>query len=314
MLKFVRVFLVFAVLTMGCGSSVSTTGTSSSTEAIPSPSTTAEPPSSSTTSLQPSSSSTSTESTTTTVQSVEEEVNVYWGGMVTNATGTPERLLAGGRIVSSSPAHAAIEALLDGPNALETEIGMFTSIPTGTRLIDIAIANGVAIIDLSAEFEQSSGSLAEFMRVGQIVFTLTQFDDIDGVSFKIAGVETRTLGSHGIDASTPLDRNDFEAIRALILPERPYPGALFHSGDSISGESNTFEASVEWVVTDADGVIIGEGFTTATNGNGSWGTFDITGVLDAETAGRGSVVVFDTSAKDGSQINIVEYPVILEGA
>ena len=313
---FVLLFAV-ALVSSSCGTDGGTGGT-----ATPGTVTTATTATTSATEPTPTTPSTTETPTPTTVTStpttapplVEQIVNVYWAGTVVNPTGTPERLLAGGRVTTDPPARAALEALLQGPNELEADIGLFTSIPVGTRLMDLNISDGVAIVDLSAEFEQSSGSLDEFFRAGQVVFTLTQFDSVDGVTFRIDGQPRDALGSHGIDVSRPVDRSDFETIRAFILPEWPYPGASFQSGDRISGESNTFEANVEWVVTDQDGLIIGEGFTTATDGNGTWGRFDTQGILDAETAGLGALIVFDTSAKDGSQINVVEYPIQLVGA
>lgn len=312
--------LASTIVTASCGSdddpvdtaTSTSVDTDSTTTRAPEPTATEPPATTASTAPEPTVDSTTTTETPT---EVEEVVNLYWGGTVVNATGTPERLLAGGRIVTtSSPPVAAIEALFEGPNELESEIGMFTSIPEGVELLGLELGTGVAVIDLSAEFEESDGSLAEFIRLGQVVFTLTQFEQIDAVTFEIDGEPKVTIGSHGIDVSTPVDRGDFESIRALVLPERPYPGASFQSGDSILGESNTFEASVQWVITDGDGLIIGEGFTTATDGNGNWGRFDIRGILDAETAGRGALIVFDISAEDGSQINIVEYPIELVGA
>lgn len=304
-----RAFLLtmFAAAVLSCGTSNATNTASTSMT----------PNTSTTTTLHTASAAPETTAPTTLTVAPPPAlvVNVYWGGTVSNPTGTPERLLAGGRVVeTASPATAALEALLDGPNELEAEIGMFTSIPAETTLIDLTISDRLALVDLSAEFEQSSGSLDEFIRIGQVVFTLTQFEGVDAVSFRIDGTDRHTLGSHGIDVSNPLGRDDFESIRALILVERPYPGSSFQSGDAITGESNTFEANVEWVVTDADGRIIGEGVTIATDGSGTWGTYEVTGILDAETAGRGSLIVFDTSARDGSQINIVEFPIQLEGA
>lgn len=243
-------------------------------------------------------------------------VNVYWAGVVdTVVSGTPERVLAGGRQgATATPARFAMEALLQGPDDVEVEIGLGTSIPDGVELLDLAIADGVATVDLSATFEQSSGSLDEFMRVAQVVFTLTQFDSVDGVRFRIDGDDRDAIASHGIDVSSPLDRDDFADVRPFILLERPYPGGSFASGDRIQGEANTFEANVQYAVVDWDGVIIAEGFTTATAGNGTWGRFDVEVILDSEGAGRGGVIVFDTSARDGSQINVIEIPIDLTGA
>ncbi len=87
-----------------------------------------------------------------------------------------------------------MEALLAGPNALETDIGWGTSIPADTELLDINIRDGIAIVDLSAEFEQGSGTLAEVMRVAQVVFTLTQFDSVSAVSFRIEGEDSPSAG------------------------------------------------------------------------------------------------------------------------
>lgn len=310
-------FSLFALAALSCGTSDDVASDTATPRAVADPSPTPEPDPTSSGVDEPTPTS-MPEPTATTAPTpppvVEQVVNVYWGGTVVNSTGTPERLLAGGRVITTaSPARSAIEALLQGPNQLETEIGMFTAIPAGTTLLDLNITDRKAIIDLSAHFEQSSGSLAEFLRVGQVVFTLTQFDSVDAVTFRIDGEDRDALASHGIDVSSPVDRDDFEGIRALVLPERPYPGSLFRSGDSIVGESNTFEASVEWVVTNRDGLIIGEGSTTATDGSGTWGRFDVVALLDGDFTGPGAVIVFDTSAEDGSQINIVEYPIELAG-
>ena len=60
---------------------------------------------------------------------------------------------------------------------------------------------------------------------------------------------------------------------------------------------------------EGEALIVAEGFTTATAGNGTWGSFEETVSFEAETAGVGAVIVWEESAEDGSQINVVEYPV-----
>jgi hypothetical protein len=146
------------------------------------------------------------------------------------------------------------------------------------------------------------------------VFTLTQLDDVDAVSFRIDGAPVTELGSHGFDVSSPVDRADFANVRAFILLEHPYPGAVLPNGFRLIGESNTFEATVEYAITDRDGLVIADGFTTATGGNGTWGRFDVSVRLDPAVSGRGSVIVFESSAEDGSQVNVVEYPVFFGSA
>lgn len=247
-----------------------------------------------------------------------EIVNVYWGWMIdTVPTGSPERLGAGGRVVGAGPLpELAMVALLDGPNAVETEIGMITSIPAGTRLLGVEVSGDVATVDLSDDFNEGGGTLGETMRFAEVVFTLTQFDDVGAVSFRIDGVDVDTVGTHGFDVAAPIDRNTFDdSVRPFILLEHPYPGGEFASGDRIVGDSNTFEATVEYAVVDGDGRILGEGFTTASTGSGTWGRFDATVEFDAGAGGRGGIVVFERSPEDGSPTNVVEYPLnLLAGA
>lgn len=253
----------------------------------------------------------------TTVPAGDVLVNVYWAGEVINPpVCCPERISAGGRLVRGpAVARGALEAMLDGPNAVEQGIGMLTTVPEGTRLLDLAVRDGVATVDLSGEFEEPSGSYAERFRVAQVVFTLTQFDNIDRVMFRIDGIDRDEIMSHGIPVDEGVTRNDDPDLRPLILLEHPHPGAVVDGELVIRGESNTFEANVRYVVTagGGDGVIVTEGFTTATAGSGVWGTFETTVDLTAHEfpAGPGSVIVFESSARDGSMINVVEHPITL---
>jgi len=186
---------------------------------------------------------------------------------------------------------------------------MGTSIPEGTRLLDINVSGGRAIVDLSGEFETTVGTLNDVLAAAQVVFTLTQFATVDKVFFRIDGEDRDFIGSHGLDVMGGVDRNDFENVRPLISIEHPPAFATVSDPFVIRGEANTFEANVQWVVTDREGLIIGEGFTTATAGNGTWGTYAIDVDLPDDVSGRGAVIVFETSAKNGDQISVVEYPI-----
>jgi len=238
------------------------------------------------------------------------DVLVYWAWTIPTHPITPERLGVGGRSGdSAAPARAALEALFAGPTERETEIAMVSSIPDGTQLLDLNIANGDATVDLSSDFETTVGTLNDTFAAAQVVFTLTQFPTVDTVFFRIDGIDRDTIGSHGLDVSGGVDRSDFEPVRPLISVENPYAFATVTDPFVIRGEANTFEANVQWVLTDNDGLIIGEGFTTATEGNGTWGTYSIDVDVPDGVTGRGAVIVFETSARDGEQISVVEYPI-----
>ncbi len=217
--------------------------------------------------------------------------------------------------VDRHPAEATLTALLDGPSPFEAEIGMTSAVPPTTALLGVTVADGVADVDLDAAFEEPSGSFTDTLRVAQVVFTLTGFDDVDTVRFAIDGDQRETVGSHGIDVSgtdgAGIARDDVPEARPPILLETPAPGAPVTDPLTIAGESNTFEGTVRWALTDPEGRIVDEGFLTATAGSGVWGTFsaEIGAEATADRGGLGAVILWEDSPEDGRQTNIVEVPV-----
>ena len=63
----------------------------------------------------------------------------------------------------------------------------------------LSIKDGIATVDLSREFESGGGSASTFYRLGQVVYTLTQFSTIDAVTFQVEGRTVTTFGSEGVD-------------------------------------------------------------------------------------------------------------------
>lgn len=258
--------------------------------------------------------------TTTTEPTVDTTlVNVYWGWTVLNpAAGSPERIGAGARdVAADTPVRNALKAMFAGVDAVEREIGMVSSIPEGTRVLGIAVDGTTATVDLSAEFERPGGTLDESMRLAQVVFAVTQFDRFDRVKFHVAGEPRQTILSHGFEVGDGLTRDDFPDVRARIMIEDPYPGADVTNPLVIAGESNTFEATVRYAITSGggDGLVLTEGFTTATGGMGTWGTFEIEVDLAAlapdDIAGPGSIVLWEDSPRSGDRVDVVEIPVVL---
>lgn len=110
-------------------------------------------------------------------------------------------------------ARFALTRLFDGPSDEDAAAGLFTAVPAGTELLGIEIEDGTATVDLSSDFEQGSGSSAEFLRLAQVVYTLTQFETIDRVSFQLEGEPVELFGGHGIMVETPQTRQDFKFLR-----------------------------------------------------------------------------------------------------
>ncbi len=261
---------------------------------------------STTTTKATSSTTTTTEATTTTGPEAASEVRAYF--LRDEKVGPVAREATGVNVAAD-----AVTGLLEGPSAQEAEIGFTTAIPEGTELLGVDIAGGVATVDLSEEFGTGGGSLSMMSRVAQVVFTLTQFPTVDSVAFSMEGEPVTALGGEGLLLEAPQTRADWEDLSPAILVESPLPFAQVTSPLQVTGTANTFEAVFQLNVTDGEGLIVYDQHHMATSGTGTRGTFDVTATFEVPRPGQGAVIVFEYSAKDGSQINIVEVPVQISG-
>ena len=82
--------------------------------------------------------------------------------------------------------------------------------PDGTQLLDVNLRDGVAIVDLTSQFESGGGSLSMTARVAQVVFTATQFDNVDSVLFWMNGEPIEFLGGEGLMLDQPQARADID--------------------------------------------------------------------------------------------------------
>jgi hypothetical protein len=239
--------------------------------------------------------------TSTTEPGAEEAVRVYfaWNEKV----GT-----AGRTVDTEAPEEGSVAALLDGPDGFETDIGMTTQIPDGTELLGMTITDSEATVDLSSQFQAGGGTLSMQLRTAQVVFTVTQFETVDTVTIHLDGNEVEGIGGEGIPANN-LTRQDFANVTPFILVESPVPGASVTSPLDVTGISNTFEANVRYSITDPEGLILEEGFTTATAGTGTWGDFSFTVDFATDRTGLGAVIAWQDDMNTGEPRDVYEVPV-----
>jgi germination protein M len=297
----VVMLLAVAVGSVGCGfgedvgdgGTVSTTATTAPTEQ-----TTTTIPANTTTTVSPVTTSTTQSGQTSTVK-------VYFT--------KNEKVCAATRSIAKTQevGGAAMKALLEGPTAEEKQAGMVTNIPEGTTFLGLNIANGVATVDLSKEYESGGGSLSMFMRLAEVVFTLTQFPTVQGVDFKLDGQPIEVLGGEGIIIDHPMSRADFEDQSPSILVESPTLGQTVGSPLRVTGTANVFEAVFGINVVDADGLELLDQTVQATSGTGTRGTFDVTLNFTVAKAGPGQLVVYYDSPKDGAKVVVDSIPVVL---
>jgi hypothetical protein len=223
-------------------------------------------------------------------------------------------LLAVRRTHSPTPtvATAAVNALLDGPTADERANGLTSEVPAGTKLLGIAIRNGVATVDLTSEYQSGGGSRSMQTRLGQVVYTLTQFPTVQKVRFRLDGTPVNVFSSEGIVLDHPVGRADYADLLPAIEVTKPSEGDRVTSPVTVAGTANVFEANVTVEVLDAAGKVVGNTFTTATCGTGCRGTYSVPVSFKVEREQSGTIVVHDDDAAGtGKPPHSVRVPVTL---
>ncbi len=210
-------------------------------------------------------------------------------------------------------ATAAVTALIGGPDAAEIAArpAMYTAVPDGTRLLGLSIANGVATVNLSKEFESGGGSASVLGRLAQVVYTMTQFPTVKTVTFQLDGQPVTTFSGEGVVLDHPVGRSDYTDQLPAIWVDRPAWGAGIGNPARVTGLANVFEAAFRIAILDASGAKLADVQAMASCGTGCWGTFDVTVPYGVGAAQWGTLRVYELSAKDGSVVNQTDYPVWL---
>jgi germination protein M len=243
------------------------------------PATTA-PPTSTTTSA-----TTSTTAAATTAPVATVDVRVYFL--------RDERLVVAHRQVAGPAVlRGALEALLAGPTAAERLLGDTSTVPPGTTVRGVDLDDGEATVDLTAEFGSGGGSLSMTARVAQVVFTATQFPNVDRVTFWIDGEPVDALGGEGLILDEPQRRMDMARdLTGSVIIDSPHPGDTVTSPIRVTGEGDVYEAQFPIEIW-RDGVQVG-GLAPVTAGAwGTWGPFDVEIPADV-TPGPLQIVAYD---------------------
>jgi hypothetical protein len=172
----------------------------------------------------------------------------------------------------------------------------------------------VATVDLSREFASGGGSAGMFVRLAQVVYTLTQFPTVDEVVLELAGEQVKVFGSEGIVLDQSLTRADYRDQLPAIFVDRPTWGAAIGNPGVVAGLANVFEATFRVQLLDAKGEVIADRQVTASCGTGCWGTFRVQVAYEVGAAQWGILRVFNLSARDGAPEHVTEYPVWLTRA
>jgi hypothetical protein len=201
---------------------------------------------------------------------------------------------------SSAIGRASLEAMLNGPSAAEHDAGVATVVPAGTKLLGLEIGGGIARVNFSSEFR--TGGDPPALTVGQVVYTIGQFSTVDQVVIEVNGGEL---------FETPQTKDGYESVLPAIVVLGPSIGQTVSNPVTVSGTADVFEATVSLRILDQNGKEIARAFTTATCGTGCRGDYSTSMSYKVDNEQPGTIEVFESSAKDGSPINVVSIPVTL---
>jgi immunoglobulin-like protein involved in spore germination/sporulation and spore germination protein len=192
----------------------------------------------------------------------------------------------------------ALTELAAGPSAAEAATGLATGVPTGADIT--GIAGGVETVSFPAAF-YAGDAAAVRLRQAQVVYTLTQFPAVSKVAFRSAGAVV----------GVPAGRDDYADLLPAIVVLSPVIGELVANPATVAGTADVFEGTVSVRVLDAAGREIATAFTSATCGTGCRGDYRVAVGYAVTAEQRGTIEVYEVSARDGSRLHVVAVPVTL---
>lgn len=137
----------------------------------------------------------------------------------------------------------ALESLVTEP----APDGFSSMMPLGIETVELQFADGVVTFDIDGPFGDGADTAELALRFGQVVFTATQFPEVDGVRFTDGGVP--------VD-DAPLTREGFFVESQAIYVDTPAVGATVASPFRIAGTANVFEATLQYEIVTDDGEVI----------------------------------------------------------
>ncbi|MEW6183874.1 MAG: Gmad2 immunoglobulin-like domain-containing protein [Bacillota bacterium] len=211
---------------------------------------------------------------------------------------------------TTQTAGAALEELIAGTPLTK---GAYRVLPADTKILGIAVKNGLATVDFSKEVLRANvGASGEALGIQSIVNTLTEFPSIEKVAFRVEGKldeSAKQWWGHVGLYGQPFTRDLSNVDEPVIWVYRPQPGQKITSPITITGSARVFEAAVSARLLSESGDVISRAYGMATAGAPERGEFTIKMDFSAPQTDKGRLEVFWASPKDGSPLDVVRIPV-----
>jgi hypothetical protein len=139
-----------------------------------------------------------------------------------------------------------------------------------------------SFIDLTNPYRASGQTSALRARIAQVVFTATQFTNVERVAFRTDGTPLRDLGAGAVVLTQPQTRATCDrTITGSVIIDTPAPGATVHSPFTVTGEGFVYEGQFPIEVWSGGRHVGGVEAVRTGSLFGAWAPFDATITLDA---------------------------------
>ena len=104
----------------------------------------------------------------------------------------------------------AIKGLIKGPQKAEKANGVYSEIPSETKLLSIKETSDKVIVNLSGDFQYGGGADSLYSRVKQLIKTSIANSPNKPVYLYIDGKQANVIGGEGIMINQPLSENSLD--------------------------------------------------------------------------------------------------------
>lgn len=205
---------------------------------------------------------------------------------------------------------ASVEELVNVKPRTE---GAYNILPPDTRVLDVTTENTTAIVNFSEEvLNANAGSASEVMGIQCIVNTLTEFPDIETVSFQVEGsTEGRVMdwwGHVGL-YDQPFKRDVSTVFEPAIWVTHPQPNQVAGVPMLVKGSALVSDGNISIQLVDDQENILAQMHGEATKSAPERGSFEMSITFDPPGKGKGFLQVLGKKPEDGSELEKVSVPV-----
>jgi hypothetical protein len=205
---------------------------------------------------------------------------------------------------------AAVEELIKKEPQTEQAINV---IPRDTEVLDVNVENAVATVNFSKEVLNANvGSEGEILGIQSIVNTLTEFPDVEAVSFQVEGTsEGRAKdwwGHYGL-YDQPFKRDVSKVFEPAIWVTHPQPNQVTGVPILVKGSARVWNGSISIQLVDENNNILEQVHGSATKSAPLRGDFEMSIQFDPPNKGSGELQVFGRDPDNGLDLIKVTVPV-----